>query len=370
MNRDEKAAVVEEIAGQIQASEAVFAVDYRGLTVPQAAELRSKLRDADATFRVVKNSLTERAADQAGAESLKEFLVGPTALTIVRGDAALAAKTLSDTARTLRGLLEFKGGLMNGTMLSAADVTAIARLPSRDVLHAQLVGMIASPLVGLVRGLNGLLSGVAIALAQVLEQRGGAPVVEAAVEPVAEAAVGPAGQAEPAAEAEPEAAVEPAAEPEAAVEPEAAAEPEPEPEPEAVVEPEPEPEAAVEPEPEAVVEPEPEPEPAAAEPEPEPEAAVEAAPEPEAAAEPEAEAEPEAAAEPEAESAAEPEPEAAAEPEPEAEPEAAAEPEAESAAEPEPEAAADPEPEAEAEPESTTTDEPDQDAASEDASDA
>jgi large subunit ribosomal protein L10 len=249
MNRDEKAAVVEEIAGQIQASEAVFAVDYRGLTVPQAAELRAKLRDADASFRVVKNSLTERAADQAGAESLKEFLVGPTALTIVNGDAALAAKTLSDTARSLRGLLEFKGGLMNGSSLTAADLTAIARLPSRDVLNGQLVGMVAAPLVGLVRGLNGLLSGVAIALGQVLEQRGGAP---AEAEPaVTEAAVP---------EAEPVAAAEPEPEPEAA--------PEPEPGPEAAAPPEPEPEAAAEPEPA----PEPEPE-AAAEPEPAPEPA-------------------------------------------------------------------------------------------------
>ncbi len=208
MNRDEKAAVVEEIAGQITASEAVFAVDYRGLTVPQAAELRTKLRDADATFRVVKNSLTERAADRAGAEALKEFLVGPTALTIVGGDAALAAKTLSDTARALRGLLEFKGGLMNGNLLSAQDVTAIARLPSRDVLNGQLVGMVAAPLVGLVRGLNALLAGVAIQLAQVLEQRGG---VGDAV--VAEAKAAVAVEPEPATDPEPKAATKPAPKP-------------------------------------------------------------------------------------------------------------------------------------------------------------
>ena len=311
MNRDEKAAVVEEIAGQIQAAEAVFAVDYRGLTVPQAAELRTKLRDADASFRIVKNSLTERAADRAGAESLKAMLVGPTALTLVRGDAALAAKTLSDTARALRGILEFKGGLLGGTPLTAQDVTAIARLPSRDILNAQLVGTIAAPLVGLVRGLNGLLSGVAIQLQQVLEQRvladpaAAAALAEAAAavaEPVAEVAVEP--EAEAVAEAEPVAEPEPAAEPE----PEAAAEPE------------------------AVAEPEPAPEP-----------------------------EPEAAAEPEPEPAAEPEPEAVAEPEP------APEPEPEAAAEPEPEAAAEPEPAAT--PSTTTTEEPDQDSASEDASD-
>ena len=87
------------MAGQIRESEAVFAVDYRGISVPQAAELRTKLRDADATFRVVKNTLSERAADQAGAEGLKELLQGPTAMTFVRGDAAAAAKALRDFRR-------------------------------------------------------------------------------------------------------------------------------------------------------------------------------------------------------------------------------------------------------------------------------
>src|ERR1700716_1088647 len=106
MNRDQKAALVEEIASQIRAAEAVFAVDYRGLSVPQAADLRAKLRDADASFRIVKNSLTERAADKAGAEDLKTLLQGPTALTLVRGDAAVAAKALNDTARALH-ILEF-----------------------------------------------------------------------------------------------------------------------------------------------------------------------------------------------------------------------------------------------------------------------
>ncbi len=118
MNRDQKAAVIEEVAGQIQEADAVFAVDYRGISVPQAAELRTKLRDADASFRIVKNTLTERAADQAGAEGLKELLEGPTAMTFVRGDAAAAAKALRDFRRATQ-LLEFKGGWMNGDALIA-----------------------------------------------------------------------------------------------------------------------------------------------------------------------------------------------------------------------------------------------------------
>jgi large subunit ribosomal protein L10 len=169
MNRDQKAAVVDEIAGQIQAADAIFAVDYRGLSVSQAAELRAKLRDADARFRIVKNSLSERAADKAGADALKPLLEGPTALTLVHGDAALAAKALNDTARTLN-ILEFKGGLMDGNALTADDVRSIARLPSREVLNAQLVGTIAAPITGLVRTLNALIAGLAIQLKSIADQ--------------------------------------------------------------------------------------------------------------------------------------------------------------------------------------------------------
>ena len=178
MNRDQKAAVVEEIAGQIQSAQAIFAVDYRGLTVAQAAELRVRLRESDTKFRVVKNSLSERAADKAGVEALKPLLEGPTALTLVHGDAALAAKALNDTARALN-ILEFKGGMMNGNALSAEDVRSIARLPARDLLNAQLVGAVASPLTGLVRTLNALISGLAIQLQAIADQRSGGETPEA-----------------------------------------------------------------------------------------------------------------------------------------------------------------------------------------------
>jgi large subunit ribosomal protein L10 len=168
MNRDQKSAVVAEIAEQIRSADAVFAVDYRGISVAQAADLRARLRESGTRFRIVKNSLTERAADEAGASSLKDLLTGPTALAFVSGDAALAAKALSDAGRAMH-TLEFKGGLMDSTTLSAADVQSIARLPSRDVLHAQLVGTIAAPLSGLVRGLNALIAGLAIQLQQIVD---------------------------------------------------------------------------------------------------------------------------------------------------------------------------------------------------------
>lgn len=169
MNRDQKAAVVDEIAGELERAEAIFAVDYRGISVSDAANLRAKLREADAVFRVVKNSLTERAADKAGAAALKELLDGPTALTLVAGDPALAAKALSDTARALH-ILDFKGGLMNGNALTADEIRSIARLPSREVLHGQLVGTVSAPLSGLVRTLNALVAGLAVQLQQIADQ--------------------------------------------------------------------------------------------------------------------------------------------------------------------------------------------------------
>ena len=230
MNRDQKAAVVEELAGQIRSSDAVFAVDYRGISVAQAADLRARLRESGTRFRIVKNSLTERAADEAGASALKELLTGPTALAFVTGDAAVAAKALNDAARALH-TLEFKGGLMDSTALSAAHVQAIARLPAREVLHAQLVGTIAAPITGLVRTLNALIAGLAIQLKAIADQglvSGEAPapvLAEAAPEPAAE----PEAAAEPAAEPEAEAGAEPEAE--AGAEPEAEAAPEPETEP-------------------------------------------------------------------------------------------------------------------------------------------
>jgi large subunit ribosomal protein L10 len=172
MNRDEKAAVVEEVSTQIQDAEAVFAVDYRGISVTQAAELRARLNDAGARFRVVKNTLTQLAADRAGADPLKEVLDGPTAFTFVAadgGDVALAAKALADFRRQT-DLLAFKGGVMNGEALSADQIGALSRLPAREILHGQLVGMIASPITGLVRGLNALISGLAIQLKQIADE--------------------------------------------------------------------------------------------------------------------------------------------------------------------------------------------------------
>ena len=169
MNKEQKAAVVDQVAAQIEEADAVFAVDYRGISVPQAAELRTRLGDAGATFRIVKNTLTERAADKAGADALKELLEGPTAFTFVSGDAAMAAKALADLQRETQ-LLEFKGGILEGATLTIDEIKSISRLPARDVLQGQFVAVLASPLTGLVRGLAALISGLAVQLKQIEEQ--------------------------------------------------------------------------------------------------------------------------------------------------------------------------------------------------------
>src|SRR3954468_4277807 len=169
MNREQKAAAIAEIAENIKEADAVFAVDYRGISVPQAAELRAKLRDADTRFRVVKNTLTERAADQVGAEALKELLEGPTALAFVRGDAAAAAKAIADYARAT-DLLPFKGGVMDGDPVNPDQNRAISRRPSRKVLCGQRGGLVTSPISGLGRALNALIGGLAIQLGQIQEQ--------------------------------------------------------------------------------------------------------------------------------------------------------------------------------------------------------
>jgi large subunit ribosomal protein L10 len=186
VNRNQKSDVIEEVATQIRESQAVFAVDYRGVTVKQAGVLRDRLLEAEATFRVVKNTLTERAAEQAGSPGLKSLLAGPTALTFVRGDAAVAAKALAGFRRETQ-LVSFKGGTLDGDTLTVDQLESIARLPSREVLQGQFVGVLASPITGLVRGLSGLISGLAVALGEIQERGlvgGGAtaPAAEAATD--------------------------------------------------------------------------------------------------------------------------------------------------------------------------------------------
>jgi large subunit ribosomal protein L10 len=217
MNREEKSQTIQEIAAQIEGAEAIFAVDYRGISVPQAAELRGKLRETDSSFRVVKNRLTKRAAEQVGEDRLGDLLVGPTALTFVRGDTAAAAKAIT-TFNKEHDVLTYKGGLMGETVLDEAAFKSIARLPSREVLVGQFAGIVASPLTGIVRGLNALIQGLASQLGQIADQglvTGEAPAAAPAEAeaPTEEAPAAETSTEEPAAEAPAE--EQPAAEAEA-----------------------------------------------------------------------------------------------------------------------------------------------------------
>ncbi len=185
MDKEQKAAVVEEITAQLAAAGSIFAVDYRGIGVAEAAELRAKLREADASFRVVKNRLAKRAAEDAGTTELGALLEGPTALTLINGDAVVAAKTIADFARE-HDVPTYKGGIMDGAALDPDQFQRIARLPGVEVLRGQLVGTIASPITGVTRGLNQLLAGLAGQLGQIQDKglvSGEAP----AEEPEAEA---------------------------------------------------------------------------------------------------------------------------------------------------------------------------------------
>jgi len=194
MNKEQKTAVVAELTDELKGADAIFAVDYRGISVPQAAELRSGLRDADARFRVVKNRLTLLAADAAGTDEIKEHLSGPTALTLVNGDVAAAAKTIHKLGGEWE-LLEFKGGIMDGAALDPDSFKTIAKLPGRDQLNAQFAGIVASPLTGLVRGLGSMVSGLASQLQQIADQ--GLVTGEAPAETPAEAPAAENGEADP-----------------------------------------------------------------------------------------------------------------------------------------------------------------------------
>lgn len=170
------------------------------MTVTELGELRARLRAADTRFEVVKNTLARRAAEASGRAALVPYLTGPTGLAWVAGDPAVAAKVLSDFAGEHAGRLDLKGGLLEGRELARDDVVRLAKLPSREVLLTQLAVGVASPLSGLATSMNGLLSGLARALAAVAESRGGeVPAAETTSEaaPVAEATETPADDAAP-----------------------------------------------------------------------------------------------------------------------------------------------------------------------------
>jgi len=147
MQKEDKERVVTDLTEKLRSSETMIVADYRGLTMPQIDALRTKLIESGARFTVVKNTLTRRAAEAAGADSLLALLEGPSAIAFVEadGDAVAVAKALADSARDTK-VLEIRGGVMQGRVISGADVDALAKLPPLDVLRGQVIGAVIAPL--------------------------------------------------------------------------------------------------------------------------------------------------------------------------------------------------------------------------------
>jgi large subunit ribosomal protein L10 len=221
MRRDQKEQVVEELTARLKAADTLLVADYRGLTMPQIDDLRSRLLESGARFTVVKNTLTRRAAEAAGTEALLTLLDGPSAIAFLEadGDMVAAAKALADSARETN-VLEIRGGILQGRAMTADEVQSLAKLPPEDVLRGQVLGAIVAPLTALAGLLSAPLQNLVGLIDARIEQLGGEEA-EAAPEPAAEAAPAeeeeaPAAEEAPAVEAPSE--QEPVAEEEPATE--------------------------------------------------------------------------------------------------------------------------------------------------------
>jgi large subunit ribosomal protein L10 len=210
--RPAKVATVDEVKAKVDSTTTALVTEYRGLTVAEISSIRRQLRTLGADYKVFKNTLVRRAVSGTSAEPLTPFLEGPTAIAFVDGDISAVAKALRDFAKASPKLI-LKGGVLDGKALGPKDITALAELPSRDVLLAQIAGALAAPL----RTMAGLLKAVpqnfAYGLSALLDSKGG-PVAAAAVETDEPAAETPAG-VEEAADAASDDAATPVAEAEA-----------------------------------------------------------------------------------------------------------------------------------------------------------
>src|SRR5436305_1296186 len=223
MKRDQKQQVVEELTARLKAAETLLVADYRGLTMPQIDELRTRLLESGARFTVIKNTLTRRAAEAAGTEALLTLLDGPSAIAFLEadGDMVAAAKALADAARDTR-VLEIRGGIMQGRAVTAAEIETLAKLPPEDVLRGQVLGAIVAPVTALAGLLNAPLQNLVGLIDARIEQLGGE---EPESDPEPESAAEPEPEPEPVAEEAPVEEEVPEAAPEAdAVEEEPATE--------------------------------------------------------------------------------------------------------------------------------------------------
>jgi large subunit ribosomal protein L10 len=183
VKKEDKEHVVAELTDRLQKADTLLVADYRGLTMPQIDTLRSRLLESGARFHVVKNTLTRRAAEAAGADALLALLEGPSAIAFVEsdGDMVAAAKAFADAARETR-ILEIRGGVMSGRTMTAAEVESLATLPPVEVLRGQVLGAILGPLnaiAGLVNAPLQNLYGLIDARIEQLQEQGDTSAAEA-----------------------------------------------------------------------------------------------------------------------------------------------------------------------------------------------
>ena len=199
MKKEQKEKVVEELADRLKAADTLLVADYRGLTMPQIDTLRSRLLESGAKFTVVKNTLTRRAAEAAGADALLTLLEGPTAIAFLEadGDMLAAAKALADMARESK-VLAIRGGVLEGRIVSAAEVESLATLPPLEILRGQVLGAIVAPLTTFAGLVSAPLQNLYGLIEARIEQLGGTETAPAsAPEPVTEAAAEAAAEEEP-----------------------------------------------------------------------------------------------------------------------------------------------------------------------------
>jgi large subunit ribosomal protein L10 len=206
VKKEDKEHVVAELTERLRTSETLLVADYRGLTMPQIDALRTRLLESGAKFTVVKNTLTRRAAEAAGADALLALLEGPSAIAFLEtdGDMVAAAKALADAARETR-ILAIRGGVMLGRTMTAAEVESLATLPPIDVLRGQVLGAIIAPLsalIGLVNAPLQNLYGLLDARIEQLQEQGDTSAAEAPAAASEEEA--PAAEEAPTAEEAPE----------------------------------------------------------------------------------------------------------------------------------------------------------------------
>jgi large subunit ribosomal protein L10 len=174
MRREKKGEVVRQLAEKLSRCNIAITTDYRGLSVAEMTELRRRLRQGEIEYRVIKNTLTRFAAEQAGKEGLTSIIEGPTAIAFGYGDIAAPAKALIDYIRSSKSELKIRGGLLDRRVLSAAEVTALATLPPKEELIAKLLGGMQGPLFALVGVLNATLAGfLGVLNARVKQLEGG-----------------------------------------------------------------------------------------------------------------------------------------------------------------------------------------------------